>query len=122
MYYTELYDFKIAFNNSRLFIKLSQALAVATVVLAVFFYMAPSLVVGRGVLLSGLVLTFCFVVAWRMLYQGLLSMRQFRVKVLIIGTGEEARKLAGEVLSKQPFGYELRGFVGEDNEVGRDVM
>ena len=121
MYYAELYEFRVTLSNGKLFIKLLQSLGAATVVLAVLFYLVPSLEVGRGMLFRSLLLVFCMLSGWRCLYQWLLSMQQFRVNVLIIGTGEEARRLAGELLSSQALGYNVRGFIGETHEVGKDV-
>jgi FlaA1/EpsC-like NDP-sugar epimerase len=122
MYYAELYNFRMALSHGQLFTRLLESLAAATAVLAFLFYLIQSFVVGRGVLLLSLLLAFCLVLGWRFLYRCLLSSRQFRVKLLIIGTNEEARKLAGEVLGKPHLGYEIRGVIGESNEVGRDIL
>jgi FlaA1/EpsC-like NDP-sugar epimerase len=122
MYYAELYDFRVVLSNGKLFVRLLQSLAAAAVVLAVLFYLLPSLAVGRGMLSMSLLLTGGVVVSWRFFYQWIFSTRQFKANILIIGTGEEARKLAREVLYKQPLGYELRGFIGENHEVGRELL
>ena len=122
MYYAELYDVRVAFSHGQLFIRLVESLTAATVVLALLFYLLQSFMVGRGVLLLSLLLSFCLVVGWRLLYRCVLSSQQFRVNLLIIGTSEEARKLAGEVVGKQHLGYEIRGVIGEENEVGRDIL
>ena len=77
MYYAELYDFRAALSASQLFLKLLESLAAATVVLALLFYRLRSLAIGRGVLLLSLILSFCLVVGWRLLYQWVLSSRSF---------------------------------------------
>jgi sugar transferase (PEP-CTERM system associated) len=41
-------------------------------------------------------------------------MAHFRVKVLIIGTGVEAKKLTRELLHNKSLGYEVKGFIDED--------
>src|SRR5262249_26599971 len=122
MYYTDMYDFRVSLSPSKLFVKLLQSLGVAGVVLAVFFYWLSQLVVGRRILLLSLLIAFCFIGGWRLLYRWLQGTKQFRVKVLILGTGEEARKLAGELWEKQPLGYEIRGFIGDSNEVGKEIL
>jgi FlaA1/EpsC-like NDP-sugar epimerase len=122
MYYAELYDFRAPPSNGRLFTKLLRSLAVATVILTVVFYMLPQFVVGRGMLLFSFVLAFCFIIGWRLLYQRLHATKHFRVNVLIIGTGEEAQKLARELLYNQPLGYEIRGFIGDSDEVGKELL
>ena len=122
MYYADLYDFRVALNNRRLFIKLLQSMTAATAVLAVLFYFVPQLTVGRGIILLGLLLAFACLGGWRLLYQRLQATHPFKVKLLIVGTGEEARKLAGEFLDKELPGFEIKGFIGDTNDVGKNVL
>ena len=114
MYYVELYDSRVVLTNRQLFLKLLQSSAVAMVVLKVLFYLLPQLVIGRGTFLPGLASAFCCIAGWRLLYQWLQGMNQFRTNILIIGSGEEARKLARELVDNKALGYELKGFIDDD--------
>ncbi len=122
MYYADLYDFRIGLSERRLYHKLIRSLAVTTVVLMVLFYMLPPLMVGRGIMFLSLPLAFGVLIGWRLFYRHVQAMRQFRIKVLIIGTGEEAQRLAGELARTKPPGYELKGFVGPTNEIGKHIL
>jgi FlaA1/EpsC-like NDP-sugar epimerase len=122
MYYATLYDLRVARTNRTLFIGLLKSLGAALAVLGVCFYVLPQLFVGRGVLLLGLAIAFCCIVGWRLLYQHLYTLNQFHINVLILGTGEEAKKLVGEIVDKQHLGYDIRGFIGDSDEVGRNVL
>lgn len=114
MYYANLYDLNSSVSNNKLFIKILQAFAGTTLVLAALFYLLPQVTVSRGIILSGLAVAFLFVVGWRLFYQYLHGMAHFRVKVLIIGTGVEAKKLTRELLHNKSLGYEVKGFIDED--------
>lgn len=121
MYYADLYDFRLGLSDRQLYGKLIRALEVAAVVLTVLFYALPPLTIGRGIMLLSLPLTFMLLVGWRLCYRRLQTLPQFRTKVLL-GTGEEAQKLAGELANSQPPGYELKGFIGQDHEIGKRML
>jgi FlaA1/EpsC-like NDP-sugar epimerase len=122
IYYVDLYDLRVVVSGRRLFIRLLQALIGATVVLMVIFYLLPQLFIGRGILLPSMIVAFFLIAGWRLLYQHLHALTHFQINILILGTGAEARKLAEELVDKQPLGYELRGFIGERYEVDKNVL
>ena len=122
MYYADLYDLRVALSGRTLLIKLGQSLGVAAGVLMVVFYLLPQLSVGRGVFIPSLMLAFGLLFGWRLFYQGLHAINHFRIKVLIVGTSEDACKLALELVDKRQLGYDVCGFIGENNEVGKELL
>jgi sugar transferase (PEP-CTERM system associated) len=114
MYYADLYDLRAALHGSKLFLQVFQSLAAAAVVLAVLFYLMPSMVLGRGVLLLSMGCIVGVISGWRLFFQWLLTMRQLTMKILIVGTGEEARRVARELLDRRSLGYEITGFIDDD--------
>jgi sugar transferase (PEP-CTERM system associated) len=114
MYYADLYDLRAGLHGSKLFLHVFKSLAAAAVVLAVMFYLMPSMVLGRGVLLLSMGGIVGVISGWRWFFQSLLTMRQLTMKVLIVGTGEEARRVARELLERRSFGYEIMGFIDDD--------
>jgi FlaA1/EpsC-like NDP-sugar epimerase len=122
MYYADLYNLRVALSGRMLLIKLGQSLGLAAVVLMGLFYLLPQSSVGRGVFIPSLVLAFGLLVAWRLFYQELHTINHFRIKVLIVGTSEDARKLVGELADKRQLGYDVRGFLGESDEVGKELL
>jgi sugar transferase (PEP-CTERM system associated) len=114
MYYADLYDLRAALHGSKLFLQVLQSLAAAAVVLAVVFYLMPSMVLGRGVLLLSMGCIVGVISCWRLFFQWLLTMRRLTMKVLIVGTGEEARRVARELLDRRSLGYEIKGFIDDD--------
>jgi FlaA1/EpsC-like NDP-sugar epimerase len=122
MYYADLYDLRVALSSRTLLVKLGQSLGVAAVVLMGVFYLLPQLSVGRGIFVPSLMLAFGLLFGWRLFYQGLHTINHFRIKVLIIGTSEDACRLALELVDKRQLGYDVRGFIGENNEVGKELL
>ena len=122
MYYTGLYDLRVALRPSLLLIKLGEALGAGAIVLMLLFFILPPVAIGRGIFVLSLVFAAGSLLGWRLLYQRLHTLNRFRVNVLILGTDIEGRQLAEELLKHQALGYELCGFIGKDDEVGKDIL
>ena len=121
MYYAGLYDLRVALRPSVLLSKLGQGLGASAIVLLFLFFILPPLAIGRGIFAPGLAFAACGILGWRLLYQRIHTLNHFRVNVLILGTDAEAQKLAEELSNHQALGYELRGFIGRDDDVGKNV-
>ena len=122
MYYAGLYDLRVALRPSVLLGKLGQALGAGAIVLLLVFFMLPPLAIGRGIFIPSLGFAACGLLGWRLLYQRIHTLNRFRINVLILGTDIEAQKLAEELCNYQALGYELCGFIGRDDDVGKDVL
>jgi FlaA1/EpsC-like NDP-sugar epimerase len=122
MYYTGLYDLRVALRPVLLLGKLGQALGAGAIVLMLLFFILPPVAVGRGIFVLSLAFAACSLLGWRLLYQRLHTLNQFRINVLILGTDAEAQKLAEELHNHRALGYELRGFIGKNDEVGKDIL
>jgi FlaA1/EpsC-like NDP-sugar epimerase len=68
MYVSGLYGDASYSGRTTLFIRLVQALAIASLVLAVLYFFLPDLIVGRGVFAIAAVLIFMSVISWRLLF------------------------------------------------------
>lgn len=122
MYYTGLYDLRVALRPSLLLGRLGQALGAGTVVLMLLFFILPPVAVGRGIFVLSLAFAGCSLLGWRLLYQRLHRLNQFRINILILGTDAAAQKLAEELCNNRELGYELHGFIGKNDEVGKDIL
>lgn len=122
LYYNDLYDLKVTNSNMELGIRLLQAVGSAYIILAVIYFLFSPVVLVRGIFLINLFLLIGFIVSWRLLYNWILRTRLFDERVLIVGTGDIARKLAEEIISKKDSGFYAVGFIGSDLEVtGKNV-
>ncbi|HKC84835.1 MAG TPA: hypothetical protein VKG02_02600, partial [Blastocatellia bacterium] len=121
-YLFDLYDFRLIRRRAVLLLRLSQALGIGGIALALIFYVWPQMMLGRGVILLGMSLTLTLMTAWRYLTRWLLGHPRFAERVLILGAGQDAVALAREVLTRREAGYDVVGFIGDDPaQIGRSL-
>lgn len=122
-YLFDLYDFRMIRQRGTLYIRLFQAMGLASVILAVVFYVIPEMMLGRGVFLVSLLLMLSVMACWRVFVMWLLGHPRLTERVLILGTEKSAIDLAREILERQEVGYKVIGFVGEDPQlVGKSLI
>jgi len=121
-YYFDLYDSKIFKEKKKMAILLLGALAVSSIILAVIYYMIPFVTVGRGIFTISLFFILVFAFSWRVIYSYALKSWASKEKILIIGTGELAKKVKSEILDNGYEGFEIVGFIDENRDkIGRRV-
>lgn len=123
LYYAELYEHRTR-RRIELFLLLGQCMAIASVALAVVFFVVPALQVGRGIFFLFVPLTWAGLLLWRLfLLWAWGTFGAFGDRVLILGTGVPAQKVAREMLLRAPIGYRVLGFLTEhEGEVGRTLV
>lgn len=122
-YLFDLYDFRLIRQRATLYMRLCQALGLGALCLALIFYVLPSITIGRGVFVVSLLLMLSVMVGWRLLVMWLLGHPRLSERVLILGTGERAIRVAREMLDRRENGYLVLGFVGDDPAmVGRRIL
>src|SRR5262247_754001 len=122
-YLFDLYDFRLIRRGEVLLLRLSQALGIGGIALALLFYVWPQMMLGRGVFLLSLTLMLTLMAAWRYLARWLLGHPRFAERVLILGAEQDAVAIAREVLARREAGYDVVGFIGDDPaQVGRSLI
>ena len=109
-----LYDFSTIRHRATLYMRIFQATGLASIALAVIFYVVPQMLLGRGVFLVSLLLMLSVMFCWRILARWLLGHPRLAERVLILGTENVAINLARDVLERPEVGYKIVGFVGDD--------
>jgi sugar transferase (PEP-CTERM system associated) len=123
LYYAELYEYRSR-RRIELFQQLGQCMAIAAVALAFLFFAIPGLEVGRGIFFLFILLAWGGLLLWRLLLLWAWgTLGAFGDRVLILGTGVPAQKVAREMLKRAPIGYRVLGFLTEhEGEVGRTLV
>jgi sugar transferase (PEP-CTERM system associated) len=123
LYYAEMYEYRVR-RRFELFQQLARSLAIAAVALAVVFFVLPGLEIGRGVFTLFLLFASSGLLAFRLLLLWTWgTLGAFGDRVLILGTGVPAQKVAREMLKSAPIGYRVLGFLTEhEGEVGRTIV
>ena len=121
-YYFDLFDPKIIRDRKKTGILLLGSLGASSILLAVIYYMIPLLIVGRGIFAISLFLIFIFAFSWRVVYSYVLKTWAPKEKILIIGTGELAKKINIEILENGSEEFEIVGFIDENRDkIGRSI-
>ena len=123
LYYAELYEYRSR-RRIELFQQLGQCMAIAAVALAFVFFVVPGLEVGRGIFSLFILFAWSGLLLWRLfLLWTWGTLGAFGDRVLILGTGVPAQKVAREMLKRAPIGYRVLGFLTEHaGEVGRTLV
>lgn len=111
LYYHELYEIKHAQKIFDLSVRIIQALGAACIILAGIYYVYPPFILGRGIFFIGLFLLLFFIVSWRFLYQCIIQKNLFSEKLLMVGSGNLASLIAGEITSNLDSGYKIAAIV-----------
>jgi sugar transferase (PEP-CTERM system associated) len=115
LYFSDVYDFRVVADRHELFVRLLQALAAASILLAFIYYWFPHLMVGRGVFVLAAALIIVSMLGWRFAFQWATQQAPGRERLLIIGTTPAAVALAEEILERRnELGVEIVGFVDPD--------
>jgi sugar transferase (PEP-CTERM system associated) len=116
LYFYDLYDYTVMGNRRELLLRMIQALGIAWMLLALLFYFAPPLMIGRGTSVYSVAIVLVLLLGWRVLIHLLTGHPEIGEKVLIVGAGQAAIDTAEAVLKRRDAGYRLVGFVTEDYE------
>jgi len=124
LYYADLYDLRQIADRRELFVRIIQALASTSFLLAAVYYWFPSMVLGRGVFVIAAGLVLVLVVGWRLVFEWLSRRVGPRERLLLVGTNAAALTLARELFERrQQLGVEIVGFIDPDpSRVGTPLI
>ncbi len=120
-YCFNLYAVRNFREKLRLMTILIEALTFSAVLLTIVYYLIPFLETGRAVMAISLILIYFLTFGWRVLYSWLTKHMGFKERILIIGTGNTARKTAQEIFKNGQDDFEIVGFVDEGRDGGKSL-
>jgi sugar transferase (PEP-CTERM system associated) len=115
-YYNDLYDLTVVHSNRELVIRLLQAAGAATIVLSAACLVFPTLLLDPSTFVTALGVFVVAVLTWRIAFNRFAHDPHLEERLLIVGTGLTARKLAQQIGRQQDFAYRLIGFVDETDD------
>src|SRR4051812_18913521 len=124
LYYNDFYDLTVVHSNRELIVRLLQAAGAASIVLAALYFAAPRLMIGNGIFVSALFVFLVAILGWRLAFNSVTgSLRLDEERVLFVGTGETARKVARQILDQHDFAYRVIGFIDDDaSRIGERIV
>ena len=112
LYFFDLYDLRKPGTTTDTFISMMQSFGVGCVILGLFYFAFPALIISTKIFWSSYILTCGFLLAWRSLYYLVLERKLFSREIAVVGTGETAAKLYREITADSECGYTILAFVG----------
>ena len=123
LYYNDFYDLTLVHSNRELIVRLLQAVGSASIMLAALYFVIPGLMIGDGIFVSALFVFMAGIFGWRLLFN--LVSRSFRLseRILVVGTGDTARKVTRQILDQHDFAYDVVGFIDDDaSRIGERIV
>jgi sugar transferase (PEP-CTERM system associated) len=123
LYYNDFYDLTLVHSNRELIVRLLQAVGAASIVLAALYFTMPALMIGDGIFVSALFVFLVGILGWRLLFNRLTGSLKLQERILFVGTGDTARKVARQILDQHDFAYTIIGFIDQDaSRIGERVV
>jgi sugar transferase (PEP-CTERM system associated) len=114
LYYNDFYDMTVVHSNRELIVRLLQAAGAASIMLAALYFVAPSMMIGNGIFVSALFVFLVAILGWRLAFNHVTGSLRLEERVLFVGTGETAKKVARQILDQHDFAYRIVGFIDDD--------
>src|ERR1019366_4812970 len=111
-YYNDLYDLSTGYSAVERVLRVEQSLGAASLLLGLFYFLFPGLLLSRGVFIIGMILVTALVILSRKLFDRAWHLTAPVQRVVILGTGQLALELARELTRRGDLGMQLEGFVG----------
>ena len=123
LYYNDFYDLTLVHSTRELVVRLLQAVGAASIVLAALYFTMPWLMIGNGIFVSALFVFLVGILGWRLLFNQLTGSLNFQERILVVGTGETARKVVRQILEQREFAYHVIGFIDDDpSRIGERIV
>jgi sugar transferase (PEP-CTERM system associated) len=123
LYYNDFYDLTLVHSNRELVVRLLQAAGAASIVLAALYFLQPDLMIGDGIFVSALFVFLVAILGWRLLFNRVSGSMTLQERVLFVGTGDTARKVARQILDQHEFAYRVIGFIDDDaSRIGERIV
>jgi sugar transferase (PEP-CTERM system associated) len=123
LYYNDFYDLTLVQSNRELIVRLLQAVGAASILLAALYFAIPALVIGDGIFVSALFVFVVGILGWRLLFNSITRSLSLEERILVVGTGEAARKVTRQILAQKDFAYRVIGFIDDDpRRIGERIV
>jgi len=122
MYHNDLYEINTIDNAMDLAYKLIQSIGVTSIVLAIFYFLLPDMIIAKWVFFMNLVFLLFFLICWRLLYSFVLRKKIFTEKTILLGSGELAHNILDEIEGKRDLSYDVRSIITRDKDENHEMQ
>ncbi len=107
LYYFDLYNFRRSDTLFDIFLRLLQAVGVATFLIGVIYYLIPSLMISNWSFIIFLFIVILFALCWRLFYFFFLENGYLNEKIALLGFSGLAKELLREIHSQLDCGFSV---------------
>ncbi len=123
LYYNDLYNREVITRHFEMFLRLLQVLGTACIELAILYYFAPDLSLGRGIAVFAAPAMLVLLFVWRVFLENKGIILGESERVLILGTGKEGVSVVRDILAQPELQMKIVGFLDEKGEnIGKSLV
>ena len=122
MYHNDLYEINAIQNAIDLAYRLVQSIGVTSIVLAIFYFIWPDMMIARWVFFANLLILLILLVCWRLLYAIIIRKRLFTEKAMLVGSGELARNILEEMADKKDVSYHISAVIAREKGEYNNIL
>jgi exopolysaccharide biosynthesis polyprenyl glycosylphosphotransferase len=115
LYYNDLYDISSIHDTGALASRLLRALGFATIVVGLFYFIFPDIIIAPGVFATSALFVMVLAAIWRFAYNTVLKRGWFNQNIIILGSGDMAKSIVEEIRKRKDCGYHISLIIQEDN-------
>jgi len=116
LFFNDLYDKKIGDNYIDLSARLIQSIGITSILLAIVYFLFPSVMIGRWIFFISLIFLLFFLVSWRLLYFLFIRRKLFSERVIILGSSELARDIVHEIATRNDLSYDVSSLIAQKKD------
>jgi sugar transferase (PEP-CTERM system associated) len=115
LYFNDLYNLQVTDTYIELGLRLTKAIGIASIILAIIYYCLPFLLVGRGIFIISLAFLVFLITSWRYAYNWILKKKMFTERIFLVGSGELCQKIVHEINGQRDSGYQVAGIISTNS-------
>jgi sugar transferase (PEP-CTERM system associated) len=119
LYFNDLYESKTNDSAIDLASRLIQSIGIASIILAIIYFLRPEMIIGRWIFFASLILLLLFLVSWRLLYSLAIRRNLFAEKAIIVGSDELVLDILHGIDGRKDVSYNISSLIA--NGKCRDV-
>ncbi|WP_426417005.1 TIGR03013 family XrtA/PEP-CTERM system glycosyltransferase [Aestuariirhabdus sp. LZHN29] len=117
MYALGMYQSRLREGSSGLILRTLISFTLANITLALFYYLVPELIIGRGVFFISAAINLLFLAATRLVFGKLVDEKLLRIRVLVLGAGQRANLIASRFRRESDRrGFKIVGYLPTPGE------
>jgi len=116
LFFNDLYEKKIGDNYIDLSARLIQSIGITSILLAIVYFLFPSVMIGRWIFFISLIFLLFFLVSWRLLYFLFIRRKLFSERVIILGSSELARDIVHEIATRNDLSYDVSSLIAQKKD------